>query len=270
MRYLLASFGLFLALLIGMVAFVGCVQSAPAFVTISEGQLANEGPCPGPGPCPFPSPEPSPDRPRPGPRPKSGGSWVNGRSHESEELAVDFPTSQHMQNIASRGLGMCVMTSIEMAARWAGLEQYRGLRDWCANQEAGGANPQKVDRQLAAYCRAKNLPAPQYLQYEGPDPGPILDLCAKTGRLACITYGQSPRYIDGRNPTGQIAHMTCCPHVSGQWGVCLDNNFIGGVNREHLFEWMPREELIRRMKYPGDRAWVFVWLAPSPPPAPRN
>ena len=52
---------------------------------------------------------------------------------------------------------MCVMSSVEMAARWDGLEEYRGLRDWCAN-EAGGAYPgdlePTVDRGLARDCSA--------------------------------------------------------------------------------------------------------------------
>ena len=42
---------------------------------------------------------------------------------------------------------MCVMSSLEMAARWANLEQLRGLRDWCA-QQPGGAYPAEVDKQL--------------------------------------------------------------------------------------------------------------------------
>lgn len=250
----------FLALILGIEKLFGLSHAQGAQTPV----LFEQGPCPGPGPCPYPGPFPSPS-PSPDPRPKlPGGSFVNSNVHNGEAVSCDYPPEQHMTNTSSHGLGMCVMTSIEMAALWAGLEQYRGLRNWCAAQEEGGGHPQKVDRQLAAYCKAKGLPAPRYLQYEGADPGPILDLCAKTSRMACITYGYSPRY------GGQISHMVCCPHVSGSFGVVMDNNFIGGVDREHLYEWMPRQELLRRMGYPSGKAWVFVWTAPGPPPRPSN
>jgi hypothetical protein len=188
-------------------------------------------------------------------------SFVNGREHGGEALTCDLPANEHMSNIGSRvdGRGMCVMSSLEMAARWQGLEFLRGLRDWCA-KEAGGAYPGKVDRQLRDFCAAKSISTPAYLQYEGRNPGPILELCETTGRMACITYGRSPRY------GGAIAHMVCCAKFGGQWAVVLDNNFPGN----NSYEWMTRDELLRRLSYPDGRAWVFVWLAPSPPPAPKN
>ena len=190
---------------------------------------------------------------------------MNGREYQGEQLACDFPASLHIQNIGSHrdGAGMCVMSSIEMDALWCGLTQMHGLRDWCATQ-AGGAWPQKVDRQIKAFCAAKNIPVPDYLQYEGPNPEALLDQLSKTGRMAGITYGYSPRY------GGTIAHMTCCPHFGPKYGVCLDNNFIGGNDKDHLFEWMSRDELVKRMKHPSGQAWVFAWLAPGPPPVPRN
>ena len=188
-------------------------------------------------------------------------SVIGGRSYQGEELTCDLPGPEMMRNRAGRdGAGMCVMTSIEMAGRWQGLDDYRGLRDWCA-REAGGAYPQKVDRQLAAYAKAKNLPAPRYVQYEGPGPEALLELCGRTGRMACVTYGRSPRY--GAAP---IAHMVCCPHFSARLAAILDNNFPG----ENSYEWMSPKEAAARMRYPGKTAWVFVWLAPTPPPVPKN
>ncbi|MCE9531352.1 MAG: hypothetical protein K8T89_09570 [Planctomycetes bacterium] len=192
-----------------------------------------------------------------------------GRSYQSEELACDLPGTEHMRNIGSKldGYGMCVFTSVEHAARWHGLEQFRGFRDWCAERYPGGGDPDKLDQLLAAYCKAKGIVCPPYIQYEGPDVRPILELCDKTGRMACITYGQSPRYIGPRSPTGTIAHMTNCPKFSGQLAVCLDNNFPG----EASYEWMPLAEMERRIKHPrAKNGWVFVWLAPSPPPVPRK
>jgi len=193
---------------------------------------------------------PSPDR----------TSFVGGREHGGESITVDLPPSEHLRNRGGRdGAGMCVMTSIEMAARWQGLDAMRGLRDWCA-QQAGGAWPAKVDRQLLAYCRERNLPLPPYLQYEGSEPEKILALCERTGRLACVTYGYSPRY--GR----PIAHMINCVKFGDHWAVGLDNNFPGDGN----YEWMTPAEFLRRIKHPGGSAWLFIWLAPPPPPVPHN
>ncbi len=188
-------------------------------------------------------------------------SFVNGREHAGAAITCDLPATEQLKNIGSHAdnRGMCVMSSIEMAARWQGLDMLQGLRDWCAKQP-GGAYPAKVDRQLREFCQSKGAPIPRYLQYEGRNPGPILDLCEKTGRMACITYGYSPRY------RGQIAHMVCCAKFGGNWGVVLDNNFPG----ERGYEWMSREELLRRIRFPDGRAWLFVWLAPPPPPIPHN
>jgi hypothetical protein len=188
-------------------------------------------------------------------------AFVAGRQHANEVLDCDLPGDMQFKNIGSRadGSGMCVMSSIEMAALWQGLDEYKGLRDWCA-REPGGGYPEKVDKQLAAYARAKGLPAPRYLQYEGPDVEPVLEAALRSGRMACITYGWGERY-------GQsIAHMVCCPKYSGQFAAVLDNNFPGEAN----YEWMTRGELARRVKLPRNSGWVFVWLAPPPPPSPRN
>lgn len=188
-------------------------------------------------------------------------AFVNSRKHGNEVIDADLPGELQMKNIGSRvdGAGMCVMSSIEMAALWQGMDEMKGLRDWCA-REPGGGYPSKVDKQLAAYCKSKNISVPKYLQYEGPDIEPILELCMKTGRMACITYGIGERYNNQ-----QIAHMVCCAKFSGQYGVVLDNNFPG----ENNYEWMSKQELIRRIKYPRNNGWIFVWLTNPPSPSPR-
>lgn len=200
----------------------------------------------------------------------SGDSFVNGRANSGEELTVDLPGNRQMKNIGSKldGAGMCVFTSIEMAADWAGMPEWKGFRDWCAAKYPGGGYPSKVDKLLADYAKAKGLTVPKYLQYEGSDPDSIMGLIDKTGRCACITYGYSPRY------GGAIAHMVCCVKYNGRYGVVLDNNFPG----ETSYEWMDRAELVRRIKVSPDRhgrqvpsnAWVFVWLPNPPPPPPHN
>src|SRR5262249_1613552 len=104
------------------------------------------------------------------------------------------------------------------------------------------------------------IPRPQYLQYQGRDPRPLLEAIDRTGRMACMTYGYGPRY------GGTIAHMVCCVKFSGEWAVGLDNNFPG----EEASGWLSFDEMLRRIQYPTGAAWVFVWLTPPPPPIPHN
>jgi hypothetical protein len=188
-------------------------------------------------------------------------SVVSGRRHAGVELTCDLPADQHVGNRGSRvdGRGMCVMASIEMAARWQGLASMCGLCDWCANQP-GGADPDKVDRQLNEFCMHLGISVPHYIQYQGKELRTVLEWCERTGRMACITYGWSPRY------GGTISHMTCCAKFGDRWAVCLDCNFPG----DNSYEWMSHDEMIRRIGHPNGSGWVFVWLAPSPPPPPHN
>lgn len=188
-------------------------------------------------------------------------AFVGGRQHAGEVLDTDIPGELHLKNIGSKidGAGMCVMSSIEMAALFAGMDEYKGLRDWCA-QQPGGGTPRKVTEQLAAFAKAKGLPPPRYLQYEGRDVKSLLQAALKSGRMACITYGYGERY------PGRIAHMVNCVKYGGQYGTVLDNNFPG----EAAYEWMSPDELARRVVAYDGNGWVFVWLAPPPPPSPRN
>jgi hypothetical protein len=195
-------------------------------------------------------------------------SHVNGPAYDGQEVTCDLPAEQHIKNIGSHrdGAGMCVMSSVEMAARWDGLEDYRGLRDWCAN-EPGGAYPEKVEDQLRRYARTIGLSEPLYFQYTGDNPEPLLELIDRTGRMACFAYGYSPRYGGGA-----INHMVCGARYAGRYAVVLDNNFPG------TYEWMSPDELVRRMKMAagaGGRpvrnpAWIFAWLEAPPPPVPHN
>lgn len=198
-------------------------------------------------------------------------SFINGLAHDNESITCDLPGSQHIKNIGSkvpsydkRGrpyyAGMCVFSSVEMAALYAGLEQMRGFRDWAATKFQGGGWPDKVDVVLAAYFKEKNIAPIPYIQYEGKDPAEILSLCEKTGRMASMTYGYSPRYGE------PIQHMVNGVMYRNSYGVVLDNNYPG----EDRYEWVASNELTRRTIYPNTTAWIFVWLHPGPPPSPRN
>lgn len=189
-------------------------------------------------------------------------SFINGLAHNGVEITCDLPGSQHIKNIGSHidGAGMCVFSSIEMAALHAGMEQMRGWRNWCAERFSGGGWPERVDDYLDKWFTAKKISPIPYIQYQGKNPETVLDLCEKTGRMAGITYGYSPRY------GGKIQHMTDLVMFNKDFGVVLDNNFPG----EDRYEWVARKELIRRTIYPNKSAWVFVWLHPGPPPSPKN
>lgn len=196
-------------------------------------------------------------------------SFINGIVHGNDTITVDLPGSQQFQNIGSKipsgpkrdHLGMCVFSAIEMSALACGLEQMRGWRNWCAEKYEGGGWPEKVDLCLRDWFTAKGIPPIPYIQYEGKDPASFMALCEKTRRPFGMTYGYSPRY-GGRS----IQHMVTGVMFRNNYGVVLDNNFPG----EDRYEWVERDEFIRRTIYPNKSAWLFAWLPPAPPLSPRN
>jgi hypothetical protein len=206
-----------------------------------------------------------------------GPSWVGGKTHDGETVAADCPVAYISQNIGSKidGAGMCVDTSVETQAKYLGLDEIRGFRDYWASAEGGGNTPTGLVRQLKSWATRKGIDEPKYLQYTGPDPVALLDLCGRTERGCAIAYGYSPRY--GR----AINHMVFCPHPRGpKFGAVADNNVFGGLTPEEpkRYEWMGRDELVKRMKTQADRngravnadAWVFTFLEPPPPPSPKQ
>jgi hypothetical protein len=176
---------------------------------------------------------------------------------DGTEPHVDYPDEQWMRNIGSKidGAGMCVFTSFEHSCRWAGLEEFRGFRDWCARNYRGGGYPEKLQKLVNDYCKAKSIPQPLVVQYEGSSPE-VLESALRNGYLPCVTLYGSPRY------RGRIYHMVNCAHLDGKQGAVLDNNF-------QPLEWADRETTLRRMKLNG-RLWVAVVLHYGPPPFPYN
>ena len=220
-------------------------------------------------PCPLAPDDESARRPRPHRRREVAASGdairIGGPTAPDgkTEVACDLPVSERIKNIGSKadGAGMCVMSSIEMAARYANLEQFRGVRDWAARQPGGGY-PEKIDRQIKQFCEQKHCTTPAYLQYEGKDPG-ILNDALRTGRIAGVTYSGS----DGVRYRGPIAHMVCLVAYDPEsdWAAVLDNNAIGA---DELL-WMKRADFNRRWLGQSG-GWAFVWLAPPSPPVPKN
>lgn len=193
-------------------------------------------------------------------------SWIAPAIYDGVTISCDLPDDQQMKNIGSKidGAGMCVFTSIEVSARYQGLESMRGFRDWAAKNFRGGGYPAKVDDLLKKWFKAKGIEPIPYVQYTGVSPEQLLQLAAKTNRMISMTYGYSPRY--GRT---YIAHM-----VNGilyeKYGVVLDNNFPGEKN----YEWMSPQEFVKRMRTDTSgrlsTAWVFIWATPGAPPPPRS
>lgn len=183
-----------------------------------------------------------------GPQPPDGSS-----------VQIDYPLSEDMRNIGSKvdGAGMCVMTSAERAAIWAGIDSLRGLRNWCA-REPGGCDPDQFDDQLRRFCKSKGMPVPDYLQYQGKDPE-FLRLVLKTRRMPGVTYSGA----DGVQYRRRIAHMLNLVHLADDQVGVFDNNF----DAEKRI-WMSEQEFFSRAVFGRSRNfWAIVWLAPgaSPP-----
>lgn len=217
-------------------------------VLIWYGQSTQQQPVPLPDADP-PKP-PAPKRPL---RPWGDRATVNGpTSPAGSPIATDLPVSEQLKNTGGTdGSGLCVFTSIEHGGRFQNVPKLRGLQQWMHQHKPGGGYPEKVDKILAEYA-----PGVDYVQYSGNDPS-ILDLAIKTGRMPSVTYGYGERY-------GQrIAHMVNLVFIDQKEACVLDNNFPG------TYEWMSREEFLRRWTM-GGGGWAVVLLAPPPPPVPNN
>lgn len=198
--------------------------------------------CPGPGPCPLPRPAPTP---APGPN-----SQV---APDGTEPSVDIPVDRRTRNIGSKidGKGMCVTTSITVAADWQNLPKvWLGYRDWCAQAAGGGSWPSKNHKQLAQFAKAKGVSIPPHVEQVGGDPSALLEAASRTGRMAAVTWW------DG--------HMLNCTHFDSKWGAIMDNN----GNPNHV-RWMSRAQALQGIRGRMG-SWVYVWLAPPPPPPPRS
>ncbi len=176
----------------------------------------------------------------------AGPSQVGGRQSPdaTEQIQLDLPGQEHMKNKGgSDGAGLCVFTSIEIAAHWQNVEQLRGLQEKMTHEKGGGW-PEKVDE-----MRKKYAPDVQYIQYSGNDTS-IIKLALKTGRMVGVTYGYSPRY------KSKISHMVDCVHFTDKWAAVLDNNFPG----DDKYEWMAPDEFLSRWKE-NSGGWVIVLLS---------
>jgi hypothetical protein len=199
---------------------------------------------------------------------QSGSAHLTTEPVAKDGTAVqcDLPAMLHMRNTGgSDGAGLCVFTSLEHSARWQNVRPIQGFQKWMTRRPGGGY-PDKVDAMIKAFCQEQGVPVPKYLQVESTDLG-ILRKALASGRSVGVTYCKSPT---GRYGGGTISHMVSLmaagagngPDGKGWWAI-LDNNFPG------TYEWMSEAEFLRT--YAGiSRGWAVIFLAPPPPPAPKN
>lgn len=233
---------------------------------LSVPELPNRWPVP-----PAPSPDPNTPDPCPGPncprRPRPRPTWLptlwpvgqiqiggplapDGRT----QVQCDLPLSLRLKNVGGTdGAGLCVFTSLTMAARFQNERKLCDLQEKM-KREPGGGWPEKVDQMVSKYA-----PGTQYLQYEGKDPTILLAALA-SGRMPSVTYcGRCPHY-NGRD----VAHMVNLVYLDGSVACVLDNNFPG----DNELVWLSSAEFLERW-LAGGGGWAVVLLAPAPPPVPR-
>lgn len=238
-------------------------------------------PSPAPMPAP-PAPKPAPPAPKKPDEPKKPrrpllpwrefGATIGGPvSPSGVRLQCELPPERHRHNTASRGLGLCVFTSIHMAADLQNVPQLLEFPKWIRDKGIpGGGYPSKVDDLIKRMCADRGVPAPEYLQVEGDDLE-ILEKACASGRMPCITYCRS---ATGRYSGQYIAHMVCGPHaLKGEFAI-LDNNYEGSAGNDRIYEWLGPAEFLQAYA-PVDRrsgkrmGWAFILLGPSAPPRPQ-
>lgn len=188
----------------------------------------------------------------------SAAIQVSGPVYDTEVIQCDLPTTEHLQNKAgSNGYGLCVFTSLDIAAKWCNAKALIGFRDFMT-QYPGGGWPGKVDEFIPKMAQSKGLPAPAYIQHEGGDIE-FLKLALKTGRIVSVTYAGQ----DGVFYNQGIDHMVNLVHIGPKYAVILDNNNPG------KYLWMSISDFETRWKARGG-GWAVVLLPPGPPPIPKN
>jgi hypothetical protein len=183
----------------------------------------------------------------------------------------DLPASEHLRNRGGndrtrenprgepgKGLGLCVFTSVELAARWQGVQELLGFQEWMT-QRPGGGYPEKLDRMILAFCTERKQARPCYVQHIGGDEA-FLALALKTDRMPCVTYaGRDGFYKDAAGRDTWIDHMVNLAHLDDRTAAIIDNN------RPGVWVWMSRQDFLLRWRARGN-GWAVVLLDPPPPP----
>lgn len=162
----------------------------------------------------------------------------------AREAICDLPSERHVRNIRGKdGTGCCVWASGQMMADWHDFKPFASI----LSDKLGGAHSGSVE---AAFKR-KAPGFKGYVQAQGRDSMELCDWAARTGRIACVTYGPSHMVI--------MVHLDAAGTPNPRAAV-IDNNRPG----EWL--WMPRAEFIAKHQQGG--AWSYALLTSPPPPVP--
>jgi hypothetical protein len=197
-----------------------------------------------------------------GERPSISASVGGPRHADGTEIACDLPGELHRANTSSKGLGLCVFTSIHHSAVWQNVPALQEFPKYLIDKNIpGGGYPSKVTDLIPKASAAKGLPPPDYLQVESNDLE-ILKAACRGGRMPGVTYSFSPT---GRYNRQRISHMVNIVHADDKWFVVLDNNYTGS----DAYEWMTPQEFLRTYSG-GQTGWAVILLAPPPPPPPFN
>lgn len=198
---------------------------------------------------------------------------------DGQRAVIDIPANLHMQNVGGTdGAGLCVPTSVTVAAKWHNLPELYGFRKF-AEGRPGGSYPEQLDADLKLYASRNRIKLPPFVQHTGGDDA-FLDLLAATRRVGGITYAGVDGYYDS-----PVAHMVDLAHLDATRGAVIDNNRAGN------WVWMTRTQLLNRWKgrydngksmlvpirdgfrtvwVPVGGGWAFAWLGPPAPPVPPS
>lgn len=197
-----------------------------------------------------------------------------------EGTVVTLDRGSHIENSeGSDGGGLCVPTSVVVAARWQGIKEAEGFLDYCRHRP-GGSTPLQLARDLKAYAAKSHVTLPPFLQHTGGDVK-FLEEMLKAGKCVGITYCGNDGFYKST-----INHMVDLAGLTETTGVIIDSN------RPHFWVSMTRSQLIARWQgkrddgrpalllarypwgeyvwLPATGGWAFVWLdVPQVAPAPR-
>ncbi len=164
--------------------------------------------------------------------------------YSGREVQCELPRDRHVRNILGKnGTGCCVWASGQMMSDWHDFKPFAAI----LSDRLGGA----TNRDVEAAFKRKAPGFRDYVQAQGKDSIELIDWCAKTGRIACVTWGAS--------------HMVIQVHLDPEGmqeprAAVIDNNQPG------KWIWMPRAEYIAKHKQGG--AWSYALITPPPPPIP--
>ena len=186
--------------------------------------------------------------------PAAAQKWTGPTLADGTEVQIDVPLDLRLRNVGgSDGKGLCVSSSVTVAARLQGEARLLGLRAWC-EKRPGGSWPERLMKDLKEFA-----PDAPVFQVTGADLT-FIRLCLENGYLVSCTWGGN--------------HMLNLVHLDDRHAVILDNNSPWGEEDGRradtkLQVMTPRE--FQQKASMGGGIWIVVVLGKCPPsPIPVN